>query len=112
MLGSGASAFGTATAGGDLFSYASLLEGGDWIYGFDQNLATGRDGIDFSVLFDSIGYTGTTPRTAGYLHVFQNGANTDIYVDADGSAGGVNLTRMITLADVTASTIDDSYFLV
>jgi Ca2+-binding RTX toxin-like protein len=111
MLGSAASAYSAATAGGDLFVFTSMADGGDSIYGFDLDFATGNDGIDLRPLFDSLGYGGTTPRSDGYLYVFQNGANTDIYVDANGSSNGVQLTHMVTLDHVSAASLTDSYFL-
>ncbi len=111
ILGSGASAFGAASAGGDLFSYSNLFDGGDRIFGFDLNTATGRDGIDISSLLDAFGYLGNTPRAAGYLYVLQNGANTEVFVDPNGFATGANLFHLATLEGVTASNLTDSYFI-
>jgi Ca2+-binding RTX toxin-like protein len=113
MLGSGTSIYAAASTEGDLFGYQSLLDGGDAIYGFDFNGGTGTDGIDLRTLFDAIGYAGTNARADGYLYVFQNGANIDVYVDGDGAAGGVNLTRMFSLMDANASatSLTDSFFL-
>jgi Ca2+-binding RTX toxin-like protein len=111
ILGTGASSFGPASAGGDLFSYSNLFDGGDQIYGFDLNSGTGRDGIDISSLLDAFGYFGNTPRSAGYLYVLQGGSDTVIFVDPNGSATGANLYHLATLVGVTASSLNDSYFL-
>ena len=114
LVGSGdSSAVGgpAATTGGDLFSYGSLADGGDHIYGFDTNMATANDGIDLRSIFDAAGYAGNTPRADGYLYVFQTGIDTNVYVDANGSAGGVNLTLLATLHNLTGTAVTDTYFL-
>jgi Ca2+-binding RTX toxin-like protein len=100
-----------ATTGGDLFSYSLLADGGDAIYGFDLNTGTASDGIDLRPLFAGLGYAGNTPRADGYLFVLQNGSDTDVFVDANGAAGGVQLTLMAHFVSVTASSLTDSYFL-
>jgi serralysin len=110
LLGSNAVAFGGPTVGSDLFVYQLLADGGDSIYGFDMR-TNENDRIDLRPLFDAIGYAGTAPRAGGFLYVFQNGANTDVYVDANGVTSGVNLALMTTLVGVTASTLTDSFFL-
>jgi Ca2+-binding RTX toxin-like protein len=110
MLGSNAVAYGGPTQGSDLFVYQAMSDGGDSIYGFDVRPGQ-NDGIDLRPLFDALGYAGTTPRANGYLYVFQNGTNTDIYIDSNGAVGGVNLTRMVTLVDTVASGISDNFFL-
>lgn len=85
--------------GGDLFCF-QLNEGGDLI--MDFNFGGTRDGIDLRSIFDVTGFTGTDPRSAGILGVFQSGADTDVYVY------GVFTFR---LQNVVAAAIDDSYFL-
>jgi serralysin len=113
MLGSGTSIYAAASTGGDLFVYTSILDGGDSIYGFDFNSGTGTDGIDLRTLFNGIGYTGTNARGDGFLYVFQNGANIDVYVDSNGLAGGTNLTHLCSLvnANAPATSLTDSFFL-
>jgi len=110
MLGSGPSAFGAGTVGNDIFVYNSVAEGGDSIYGFDTR-AGNQDRIFLNTLFDGLGYTGNTPRADGYLYVLQGGVDTVIFIDANGAAGGANLTQLVTLVGVTASTVTDSFFL-
>ena len=51
------------------------------------------------------------PRAStGYLHVFQNGTGTDVYVDGDGPGTGT-LTLLLTLAEISAASLTDSYFM-
>lgn len=114
MVGSGDSTAAggpAASTGGDLFSYSNISDGGDLIFGFDLNFGTGNDGFDMRSLFSSIGYGGNNPRGDGVLYLFQNGANTDIYIDANGSVGGVQLSHMATVVQMTASNLTNSYFL-
>ena len=114
MVGSGDSTAAGgpgASSGGDLFSYSNISDGGDLIFGFDVNFGSANDGFDLRSLFSSIGYGAKTPRADGILYLFQNGANTDIYVDANGAAGGIQLSHMATVVQMTASSLTDSYFL-
>lgn len=83
----------------DLFCFG-LGDGGDLI--MDFNFGGVRDGIDLRSMFDVTGFTGTNPRAAGILGVFQSGADTDVYVY------GVFTFR---LQNVVAAAVDDSYFL-
>lgn len=83
----------------DLFCFG-LGDGGDLI--MDFNFGGVRDGIDLRSMFDVAGFTGTNPRAAGILGVFQSGADTDVYVY------GVFTFR---LQNVVAAAVDDSYFL-
>ncbi|MFO0521382.1 MAG: beta strand repeat-containing protein [bacterium] len=110
MLGSNAVAFGGPTAGNDRFVYTAMADAGDNIYGFDLRVGD-ADTIDLRPLFDALGYTGSDPRGAGYMLVFQQGANTDVYIDANGSTNGAEWARMLTLVDTTATSVTDSYFL-
>lgn len=86
-------------AGGDLFCF-QLNEGGDLI--MDFNFGGDRDGIDLRSMFDVSGYGGNNPRGAGILGVYQNGADTDVYVYG---------AFAFRLQNVVAAAIDDSYFL-
>lgn len=97
--------------GNDLFAYTSLADGGDQIFGFDTDVAGGIDRFGLKGVFDSVGYQGSTARLDGVLHVHQNGANTDIYVDADGNLGSAGLTHLATLHGVSALSLTDDFFL-
>ena len=105
------SAFNGGTTGGDTIVYQFLSDGGDLIFGFDTNAATGLDLLDLRLLFDNLGYAGTTPRQQGLLYVFQNAADTVVYVDADGAGGAFGLTQMATLYGVNAAQVTDASFL-
>jgi Ca2+-binding RTX toxin-like protein len=85
--------------GGDLFVF-NLGDNGDTI--LDLNFGGVRDGFDLRGYFDATGYAGTDPRGAGLMHVFQNGADTDIYLH------GQFAFRLI---NVVAAAVGDSYFL-
>ena len=105
------SAFNGGTTGGDTIVYQFLSDGGDLIFGFDTNPATGRDLLDLRLLFDNLGYAGTTPRQSGLLYVFQNGADTTVYVDGDGAGSAYGLTLLATLYGVDATQVTDTSFL-
>ena len=63
------------------------------------------------LLFDSLGYAGTTARADGYIRISQSGANALVEIDADGAANGAHFTTVITLVDRTAGTISDGFVL-
>jgi Ca2+-binding RTX toxin-like protein len=106
-----ASAFNGGTNGGDTIVYQFLSDGGDLIFGFDTNAGTGIDLLDLRLLFDNLGYAGSTPRQQGLLYVFQNAADSAVYVDGDGAGGAFGLTHMATLIGVNAAQVTDSFFL-
>ena len=108
MLGSGPSAYSPGTIGSDLFVYRHMSEAGDRIWGFD-NRPGDNDRIDMRPLFDGLGYTGTTPRQAGYLAVAQSDLDTQIMIDANG--GGDSYATLLTLIGVNAAGLTDDYFL-
>lgn len=96
--------------GRDLFVFTSIADQGDLIADFNVAFGT-ADGLDFRSYFDSIGYAGTTARADGLLYVFQNGANTDIYLGQVGNDFSTAF-KAVTLIDVVASTVTDGYFLI
>jgi Ca2+-binding RTX toxin-like protein len=114
MLGSAASAYGPATAGGDLFVYTQMADAGDRIWGFDLTPALGdNDGIDLRPLFDALGYAGANPRSDGFLRVMpsDNVADTLVQIDADGAGIVHGYITLLTLIGVNAASLTDSYFL-
>jgi Ca2+-binding RTX toxin-like protein len=97
--------------GRDTFIYQAASDGGDWIYGF-RAVVGDSDMIDVSGIFNTAGYMGSTPRSDGYLAIGMSGANTQIYVDANGPAGGQNWTLLLTLYQTTLDPATlDSYFI-
>ncbi len=85
--------------GGDLFVFA-LGDQGDLIT--DLNAGGVRDGFDLRTVFDQTGFTGTDPRGAGILGVYQSGADTDVYLYG---------SFFFRIQGVVAAAIDDSYFI-
>jgi Ca2+-binding RTX toxin-like protein len=97
--------------GRDTFVYESTADAGDWIYGF-RNVVGDSDQIDLITLFNNSGYTGTNPRGDGYLAIGVSGGNTQIYVDANGPAGGGNWVLLLSLYQTTLDPSNlDSYFI-
>lgn len=91
-------------AGRDVFRYSAAEElNGDLITDFEAG--AGGDQLDFSALFDAIGYSGSTPIQDGYIALDQVGADTVARLDLDG--GGDSFSVSLTLRAVTASDIID-----
>ena len=84
--------------------------GNDSIYGFDIR-AGDNDVIDLRPLFDALGYSGTVPRTDGFLRVQQSGADALVQIDADGNTNGASFVTLVTLVERTAGDIGDGFFL-
>nr|WP_286191175.1 Calx-beta domain-containing protein [Synechococcus sp. FACHB-909] len=68
--------------GADRFVYTSIVDAGDTI--IDFNRAQG-DKVDLKGALASVGYTGTTPITDGYLRFVGRGSDTLLQIDPDGS---------------------------
>ncbi|WP_094583979.1 Calx-beta domain-containing protein [Synechococcus sp. BO 8801] len=68
--------------GADRFVYTSIVDAGDTI--IDFNRAEG-DKVDLKGALASVGYTGTTPITDGYLKFVARGSDTLLQIDPDGS---------------------------
>lgn len=110
MLGSGASAYGAAKPGSDLFVYTSMADAGDQIWGFDTRLGN-TDGIDLRPLFDALGYTDTNPRAAGFMTVTTGPTPSDAVVFIDANGGGDSYAPLLTLYGVSPATLTDAFFL-
>ena len=115
FVGSGSNAFisdGVATLGKDTFNVLSVSQGVDTIFAFDTS-TTGMDAnvdvIDFTALFNAIGYTGTDPFADGYLKIENGGGGegdpeaTDAIISVDINGGGDSWTEILHVADVTAA---------
>ncbi|MCP9838831.1 type I secretion C-terminal target domain-containing protein, partial [Cyanobium sp. N.Huapi 1H5] len=68
--------------GADRFVYRSIVDAGDTI--IDFNRAQG-DKVDLKGALASVGYTGTSPITDGYLKFVARGSDTLLQLDPDGS---------------------------
>ena len=68
--------------GADRFVYTSIVDAGDTI--IDFNRAEG-DKVDLKGALASVGYTGTSPITDGYLKFVARGSDTMLQIDPDGS---------------------------
>ncbi|MBG1265632.1 CARDB domain-containing protein [Nostoc sp. WHI] len=94
----------TGGAGSDRFVYTSIRDAGDTITDF----VAGTDKIDFSQLLqslspDSLDYD--TATTQGYLSFGTQGTNTTVLIDLDGTAGRARPTPLLTVQDVSQSTL-------
>ncbi|MCF2148203.1 M10 family metallopeptidase C-terminal domain-containing protein [Desmonostoc muscorum LEGE 12446] len=96
----------TGGAGSDRFVYTSICDGGDI-----TDFVAGTDKIDLSQLFqtlslDSLDYESAT--TQGYLSFGTVLNNTTVMIDLDGTAGCVYPTPLLTVIDVSQSTLAQS----
>ena len=89
--------------GSDTFVFDSFI-GTDTIHDFED----GSDMIDISSLLSSIGYSGTSAVTDGYINFIDNAGNTEIYLDSSGT--GQFDTQFATLNGVDSSVLSDSDF--
>lgn len=88
-------------AGSDRFVYSSMGDGHDTITDFRAT----SDVLDLQALIDNLGYSGSTPIADGYLQLVQQGANTQIQIDADGQGSAVDFTTLVTLNNVSMNTL-------
>ena len=103
--GSGADVLGGGE-GRDTFVYSSIRDSGDRITDFEVN----QDYLDFSVLLDSLNYTGSNPVTDGYVSWRTLGTGTLISVDSDGAVGRGVARPFITLDGVISSALSINNF--
>jgi Ca2+-binding RTX toxin-like protein len=97
----------TGGAGSDRFVYTSIRDAGDTITDF----VVGTDKIDFTQLFQSLSLGSLnyeTATTLGYLSFGTLSSKTTVLIDIDGTAGRARLTPLLTVADVSQSTLAQS----
>ncbi|HJR22569.1 MAG TPA: VCBS domain-containing protein, partial [Dongiaceae bacterium] len=109
--GVGADAMNGGT-GRDTYLYNGLSEGGatETISGFTTG-ATG-DVLDLHDLLVDFapGYDGTNAFTGGFVSFDTSLGNTEVKIDADGSAGGGGAVTLVTLTSVILTSVDtDNY---
>lgn len=86
--------------GSDRFVYQSLRDRGDRIRRFNS----AEDVIDLSQLFDDDAFSSSQPFS-NYVQWTQQGRNTVVSIDLDGTVGGANFRRLATLEGAIATTI-------
>ncbi|AFY28282.1 Calx-beta domain-containing protein [Cyanobium gracile] len=89
--------------GADRFVYTSIVDAGDTI--IDFNRAEG-DKVDLTGALASVGYTGTTPITDGYLKFVTIGSDTMLQIDPDGS-GLAAARNFILFTNVSLATLSN-----
>jgi len=92
----------TGGAGRDVFVYQSMRDAGDAITDFTP----GTDRIDLRALLASIGVDPAAAVASGVVQLLASGANTLLRIDTDGSAGPATPRVLVTLRNVSASSID------
>lgn len=99
------------SAGIDTFVYTNIADAGDIIQDFNVKLG---EKIDLTALLQNAFYFKQDQAfTAGYIRTAQNGANTDIFIDMDGSAHIWETEVLLaTLQNVAATTLIPSVFIV
>ncbi len=98
--GAGADIINCYSFGRDTIVFESLGDAGDVINGFKRN----QDVLDLRAIFDSIGYTGSNPISAGYMQITVTSGDMTISIDADGAGAG-GWTALCTLDNVSFTTL-------
>ncbi|WP_340117827.1 Calx-beta domain-containing protein [Pelagibius sp. 7325] len=99
----------------DTVAFSDAADAGDTVTGFDTSAPNaGGDLISLSDLLDTGTFSGTTLSEAiaqGYVDLFQDGANVDIFVDLDGSAAGSDPfdgIQIVTFENVSVASLSDN----
>jgi uncharacterized delta-60 repeat protein len=100
----------TGGTGKDTFVFQSPLDGIDTITDFEVN----RDVIDLRAIFAKSEFSGTTPfaRFHQFIELVQQGADTEIRIDADGNGSDTSLVTLATLQNVSANTVKANNFVI
>ena len=108
IIGGGGNDILMGGAGRDTFFYhpALLNEAQSIDTITDFQVGTGGDVIDVSALLKSVGYKGTKAVADGYITVTQQGADTIISFDSDGTAGNHAAVAIAQLSNTAASSFD------
>jgi Ca2+-binding RTX toxin-like protein len=92
----------------DTVIFDALSEIGDTVFGFDVDAPGNGDIIDLVDLLDTAtDFTGTTLAEAqaeGYVQLLQNGGDTEVRIDLDGAANGVDFTTLVVTLDTILAT--------
>ena len=93
----------TGGEGEDQFVYISMRDIGDIITDFE----VGSDKIVLTELFNSIGYSGSSPINDGYVSFSPQGENTVLLIDADGT-GGRRASNLLKVENVNIDLFNNS----
>ncbi|MCL1475466.1 calcium-binding protein [Argonema antarcticum] len=96
----------TGGDGNDRFVYSVFDERGDTIVDFN----TSNDVIVLTELFANVGYKGTDPFIDRYLGLVQSGANTQVQIDPNGTAGAPGFSTLVTLNNVVSTSLNANNF--
>lgn len=94
----------TGGAGADRFVYGAITDQGDTITDFSRGAG---DRLDFSRLFDSLGYGGSDPVADHYLRAVDAAGGAHIQIDATGGDG--HFVDMVTLSGTTTALLGTDY---
>jgi uncharacterized repeat protein (TIGR01451 family) len=97
----------TGGRGDDTFVYLSLKDAQDKIIDFNR----GDDRIDLSRIFTQVKFSDPDPFEA-YVRLTQNGADTLVQIDANGDRAGTRFKTLITLSNISATSVSASDFAV
>jgi large repetitive protein len=100
----------TGGSGRDTFVFRSATEGLDTITDFE----VGKDLIDLKAIFAAPAFSGSTPfaRFNQFVQLVQEGADTQIRFDIDGSGAGTRFETRIVLLNTAANTMRSTSFVV
>ena len=93
----------TGGEGEDQFVYINMRDTGDIITDFE----VGSDKIVLTELFNSIGYSGSSPINDGYVSFSPQGENTVLLIDADGT-GGRRASNLLKVENVNIDLFNNS----
>ncbi|NJN74772.1 MAG: cadherin-like domain-containing protein [Limnothrix sp. RL_2_0] len=94
----------TGGSGKDKFVFTSTVDAGDTITDFE----VGSDLIVFTDLFESIGFEGLDPISAGVVGFLGSGDNTIITIDPDGIAGGARARSFLSVEGVSVENMKNA----
>lgn len=100
----------TGGSGSDTFVFKSATDGSDIITDFE----VAKDMIDLQAIFAKPEFGGTTPfaRFHQFIQLVQQGSDTAVKIDADGSGSNSELTTLVTLQNIAVDTVKGTNFVI
>ena len=109
IAGEAGSTILSGSAARERFDYDSLADGPDTILNFDK---AGGDALDIlDVLHGLAVYDGTNAFSGGFLQFVAASGNTDVMIDADGSAGAGAPVLLATLTSALLTQADTAHYI-